>query len=74
MAFLKTILIILIVWYLIKFVARLLMPFLLKKMVQKVQKDFTQPPPSNTPKSDPKPPKKDKKVVGEYIDFEEIKD
>lgn len=84
----KTILIILFVYYLIKFSLKLLAPFILKKAVEKVQENFQkkteeyfnqtqqntnqnyQNHSSNTQNSNVK--LKEKKKVGEYIDYEEI--
>jgi len=77
--FIRTILIIVGIYYAFKILARLLMPFLLKKMVQKAEQNFKQQmnnPNQNTSQSQntttsfekPKP----KKQVGEYIDYEEV--
>jgi flagellar biosynthesis/type III secretory pathway M-ring protein FliF/YscJ len=74
--FFRTLLIIVLIYYVIKFLARLFMPILLRKMVQKAEQNFKQhtnqqQEPSSTSKSkfeNPKP----KKEVGEYIDYEEV--
>lgn len=77
--FIRTILIIVGIYYAFKILARLLMPFLLRKMVQKAEQNFKQQmnnPNQNTSQSQntatsfekPKP----KKQVGEYIDYEEV--
>jgi hypothetical protein len=77
--FIRTILIIVGIYYAFKILARLLMPFLLRKMVQKAEQSFKQqmnnPNPNsnqtqNTATSFEKP--KPKKQVGEYIDYEEV--
>ena len=67
------------IYYIVKFLARLFLPVLAKKMVEKVGKQFQeqqqqyqnqqQKPVDSTLKSD-KPREKNK--VGEYIDYEEI--
>lgn len=65
-------------YYLIKFLARLFLPVLAKKVVEKASQQFQQQQNANnqqgntnkqTSTSD-KP--KEKKKVGEYVDFEEI--
>ena len=68
-------------YYLIKFLARLFLPVLAKKVVEKASQQFQQQQQNNTnqygntanqatnPTSD-KP--REKKKVGEYVDFEEI--
>lgn len=84
-SFLKTLLIILLVYYGLKFLFRLLKPylfrFLAKKVNQKFEHSFGQNPfqqntsdtnqntSSNTSTNNTRT---SKKVVGEYIDFEEI--
>ncbi|HRE78977.1 MAG TPA: DUF4834 domain-containing protein [Flavobacterium sp.] len=77
--FIRTILIIVGIYYAFKILARLLMPFLLRKMVQKAEQNFKQQmnnPNQNTTQSQnstasfEKP--KSKKQVGEYIDYEEV--
>lgn len=74
--FFRTLLIIVLIYYAIKFLARLLMPFLLRKMVQKAEQNFRQytnqqQEPTNTSKAKFENPKS-KKEVGEYIDYEEV--
>ena len=73
----KTILYIIAFYYIFKFLARLFLPVVAKKVVEKAtqqfqqqQQQFQQQQQAQAPKSD-KP--REKKIVGEYIDFEEIK-
>lgn len=76
--FLKTVLIIVLVYVVLRFLAKLLLPYLMRyiamKAGQKMEnafKGFGRHQEENT--SDPQPvEKKSKSVVGEYIDFEEI--
>ncbi|TDQ27766.1 DUF4834 family protein [Tenacibaculum caenipelagi] len=81
--FLKTILIILLVYYAIKFFAKLFGPYLIKKAVDKVQKKAEQQYRSQQQDStvevgetviDKKPNsgKESNNSVGEYVDYEEI--
>ncbi|MEQ3655939.1 MAG: DUF4834 domain-containing protein [Dokdonia sp.] len=79
--FLTTILIILLVYFALRFFGRLLLPFLMryiaKKATQKMEGAFKgfqqQASSSNTARTESEPvSKKSSKVVGEYIDFEEI--
>lgn len=76
--FLKTILIIVLVYVTLRFLIRLAFPYFMryvaKKAGQKMEnafKGFQESQNSNRPKPQPVE-KKTKKVVGEYIDFEEI--
>lgn len=74
--FFRTLLIIVLIYYVIKFLARLFMPILLRKMVQKAEQNFKQhtnqqQEPSTASKSKFENPKT-KKQVGEYIDYEEV--
>lgn len=78
MQLLRTILIIIAVYYAGKFLMRIFAPFLMKyaanKMEQKVKEQFNQHQ-KQQEKQAPKEPiqnKKSTKKVGEYIDFEEI--
>lgn len=81
MQILRTILIILVVYYAIKFISRLMMPYLVKKVVDKAQDRMHQ--------QQYGPQKEEGEVTvqvkkgqntkynpeeGEYVDFEEIKD
>lgn len=84
-SFLRTILIIILFYYLIKFAFRLLAPYLIKKAVNKVNDNFqkqqqayqnqyqqqSQEPAFESELKQNKIPK-EKKKVGEYIDYEEI--
>lgn len=81
-SFLKTVLIILLVYLGLKFLFRLLGPYLMryvaKKAAQRFERSFGQSPFSNDSAQSrevhdiPKKNKSKEKVVGEYIDFEEI--
>jgi len=76
---LKTLFWIIAIYYIVKFLARLLLPVLAKKMVEKASEQFQQQqqqyqnqqqnPIDINIKSD-KP--REKKKVGEYIDYEEL--
>ena len=86
MGFLRTILILLLIYYSFRFLARIFAPFLIKKVVgnmqEKAQKRYNQyhqQTHSNQTKEgettiDKKPNsnKEGNKTVGEYVDFEEI--
>ena len=77
----ETILYIIAIYYVIKFVSRLLFPVLIKKVVEKAGQNFNQQYNqnyqsqnrdeiiNNTQKTD-KP--RSTKIVGEYVDYEEI--
>jgi hypothetical protein len=84
MPFLRTILIIILTYYGIKFLGRLLAPVLLKRFAKKMQDRFQQQ--YQNPQN---PPQKEGKVtlektntskktksddVGDYVDFEEVKE
>jgi len=85
-SFIKTIFIIVLIYYLFRFAFKLFAPFLIKKAVSKVSENFqkqqqayqnqnnqqTQQPDFESELRQNKIPK-EKKKVGEYIDFEEIK-
>lgn len=81
--FLKTILIILLVYYIFKIVMRFAFPFLVKKFMGKVEKKFQEQQENQTNNQTTKvgetivdkTPNSDKKSndsVGEYVDYEEI--
>ncbi len=76
--FIKTILIVALVYLTLRFLVRLLLPYLMqyiaKKAGQKMENAFKGFHGSQQQQSsEPQPvEKKSKKVVGEYIDFEEI--
>lgn len=73
--FVRTILWIIAIYYILKFLARLFLPVMMRKMVEKAQEQFNQQQQNqfdtnpNNPSSE-KP--KEKKIVGEYIDYEEV--
>ncbi len=71
---LKTIFYIFLFYYLFKFVARLLLPVLAQKVVEKANQQmedkFRQH--QNQSTQTQQEPQKKKEVVGEYIDFEEV--
>ena len=84
MGFLRTILIIMLIYYGIKFLGRLLAPILLKRFTKKMQERFNQQ--YQNPQN---PPQEEGKVtiektntstttqlddVGDYVDFEEIEE
>lgn len=82
---LRTILIILLVWYGVKILIRLLAPYLVQYMSKKMQERFgqqiqQQQPPRRNPTNEgetvidkmPNQQKTSDKKVGEYIDYEEI--
>jgi len=75
----RTLLILIGIYYAFKILARFLMPILLRKMVQKAEQNFKQQAEqyaqnqsksqtSSASNATPKP----KKQVGEYIDYEEV--
>ncbi|MFC6096172.1 DUF4834 family protein [Flavobacterium qiangtangense] len=79
---LRTILTIVCIYYLLKFIGKLLFPIMVKTVVDKAQENFHQQQQSyqrpqnnqsdfvNTNSKSDKP--REKKKVGEYIDYEEI--
>jgi hypothetical protein len=72
---LKAILYILAFYYIFKFLARLFLPVIAKKVVEKASEQFQQQQQNqnqtNTHSATSEKPK-EKKIVGEYVDFEEI--
>ena len=77
---LKTIFLILIIFYSVRFLTRILAPLFLKSMINRAQRNMN---PNQSPRQEGEVSiKKDKKseskksssTVGEYIDFEEIDD
>ena len=76
--FIRTILIIILIYYAFKLLARIFLPFLMRKMMQKAgenlqkQAEYFQ----QQQNQQPTPPKqempKSKNQVGEYVDFEEV--
>ncbi|MBP8793243.1 MAG: DUF4834 family protein [Lutibacter sp.] len=84
MGFLKTIAIILIVYYVFKFISRYILPIFLKKMVDNVQQKFNEQQQNQQQAAKgkvgetviskvPNEPKSSKDV-GDYVDYEEVKD
>lgn len=84
-SFLKTVLIILLVYlglkYLLKWLSPYIMRYVARKASQRFEQAFGQHPFQQTPYTDgddstiekkPKNPKGNGKIVGEYVDFEEI--
>ena len=75
---LKAILYILAFYYIFKFLARLFLPLLAKKVVEKARKQFEQQQQQyqqqnqSQAQNNTSEKPKSKKVVGEYVDFEEI--
>lgn len=76
--FIRTILIIILIYYAFKILARIFLPFLMRKMMQKAGENLQkqaehfqqqQNQQHTTPKQDMP---KSKKQVGEYVDFEEV--
>ena len=90
MGFLRTILIIMLIYYGIKFLGRLLAPVLLKRFAKKMQDRFQQQYQDPQKYQDPQnPPQEEGKVtlektntstktksddVGDYVDFEEVEE
>ncbi len=82
--FIRTVLIIVAVWYAFKILMRLLAPYLMRKVVQKAESNFrqqyeqqfgnTQNQNTNSQHKDSskEQPLRSTKKVGEYIDYEEI--
>lgn len=75
--FIRTILIIIGIYYAFKIISRILMPILLRKMVQKAEKTFQQQmefqqQQQAANQAPPKAKMTEKKKVGEYIDYEEV--
>lgn len=80
--FLETLLIIILIYYALKFLGRLFFPIMVKSVVEKAQENFQQQQQNyqrnqnnqsdfvNTNTKSDKP--REKKKVGEYIDYEEI--
>jgi hypothetical protein len=82
--FVRTILIILLIWYGVKILTRLLAPYLMRYVAKKAEQKFGQPfnnPPPPKPKQKegeisidkiPNQKSSENKKVGEYVDYEEI--
>ena len=84
MGLLKTIAIILIVYYAFKFISRYILPLFVKKMVENVQKKYGEQQKAyedtkgkvgeTVIAKKPVETKESNKDVGDYVDYEEIKD
>ena len=76
MGALKVIFYILAFYYVIKFLARLFLPIIAKKVVEKASQQFQQQQENyqnqNTTQNQTNQKPKEKKIVGDYVDFEEI--
>ena len=76
--FIRTLFYIILFYYLFKFAMRLLAPYLMQKVAKKaeehIKKQFEQQQQNyQSPTEDRQEvPKKEKKVVGDYIDYEEV--
>lgn len=75
--FIRTLLIIIFIYYAIKILARLFLPFLMRKMMQKAGENLNrQAQQFQQQQQQQSAPKKEmptsKKKVGEYVDFEEV--
>lgn len=78
-SFLKTLAIVLLIYFALRFLIKLLMPYVLRFVTQKAEKKMQEmfngfSEASQTTKDESKVSKKSSKVVGEYIDFEEVND
>ncbi len=81
---LNTILIIMLIYYGLKFVGKFLMPIFIQKVMQNVEKKFDQQQNNQvydkskegktTIDKKPRPSKESNKDVGEYVDFEDVDD
>ena len=77
--FLKTLAIILLVYFALRFLIKLLTPYLLRFITKKAEKKMQEmfkgfPGATTQTKQESEVTKKSPKVVGEYIDFEEVAD
>ena len=76
--FIRTLAYIILFYYLFKFAMRLLAPYLVQKVAKKaeehIKKQFEQQQQQyqSTTQSQQETPKKEKKIVGDYIDYEEV--
>lgn len=76
--FIRTILIIILIYYAFKILARIFLPFLMRKMMQKAgenlqkQAEHFQQQQSQQQATPKQEMPKSKKQVGEYVDFEEV--
>ncbi|MGV6845192.1 MAG: DUF4834 family protein [Lutibacter sp.] len=83
MGLLKTLLIIIVVYYAFKFIGKFILPIFMNKMVKNVEKKFNEQQNKYEPQGEvgetvitkkPKYKKQSKNSVGDYVDFEEISD
>ncbi len=85
MNFLRTILIIILIYYAFKIIARFILPLFLKKMMHNVEKKFTEQQQNTTHQTHvkegetvidktPNAHAKSNKDVGEYVDYEDIEE
>jgi hypothetical protein len=83
MGLLRTIAIIIIIYYAIKIVGRYIMPIFIKKVVSNVEKKYKQQQEQQEPEGkvgetiiEKKPPKvkESNKSVGDYVDYEDVND
>jgi uncharacterized ion transporter superfamily protein YfcC len=74
--FVRTIFWIIAIYYIIKILARLFLPVIAKKVVEKASQQFQQQQENyqnqNTTQNQTNQKPKEKKIVGDYVDFEEI--
>ena len=82
--FMKTILIIVAIYYILKLIAKFVLPLFLKKMMQKVEKKFNEQQHQNSSNQThvnegetvvdkaPNTKSKSNKDVGEYVDYEDV--
>jgi len=68
----RTLFYILLFYYIFKFVARLLLPVLAQKVVEKANQQMEDKFRQHQQQATSTSPEKSKEVVGEYIDFEEV--
>ena len=69
----KALLWIVAIYYIVKFLARLFLPVVAKKVVEKASQQFQQQQQQQKTQQNTTDTPKEKKIVGDYIDFEEIK-
>ncbi|UMB54259.1 DUF4834 domain-containing protein [Lutibacter sp. A80] len=85
MGILKTIAIIVIIYYVLKFFSRYIAPIFLKKVITNVEKKYKEQQQSYQQQEEgkvgetviakkPAEPKESNKNVGDYVDYEEVKD
>ncbi len=73
---LRTLLWIIAIYYILKFLARIFLPLIAKKVVEKASQQFQQQQENiknqKTTQNQTVDKPKEKKIVGDYVDFEEI--